>query len=328
MSLLGYYALTVMMVLVISSNVLVQDKVFPTFPKPLFISMIGASMTLLLWIPQWRQGAPIAALLRLAIPVSLIGFLSNTTFNASLMYTSLSMTTIVSATSTVFTWIITMVVMRQPSSLRQLFAATLSFVGCAIVVSDQGLHQSGAESDSGYAHYFGFLLALVSAVATAFYAVIVKSYNVKTPTLFVACCGLVLTMMLPGILRVSDTIGLEPFEWPTTSILILLMANGIGGSLVCSVIYVKTLELLDAVTVNVFLSLSIPLSVVVDALVNKNSEVICFRFIIGAIAVFASVVISATEKDEKPSRSVIVEDYEPEVTTPMSVLNSSIISII
>jgi len=75
------------------------------------------------------------------------------------------------------------------------------------------------------------------------------------------------------------------------------------------------------------------MSVVVDALVNKNYEVICFRFIIGACAVFTSVIVSATEKDEKSVRRASFDHrHEPEVTTPSSssssILNNSVISVI
>ena len=266
------------------------------FDKPFFLTYFDTSMFSLYLISlTWKKvpepRAPyLWSIAKVAAVFSPFWFVANYLFNISLGLTSVASNTILSTTSGLLTLILSIFLLKESPDIVKFAAAALSLGGVAcIALSDE---------NSGEDTLIGDILALGGAAAYAVYSVLLKKLaNDVDMVLFFGFVGLInIVMFLPGFLIVNYS-GLEPFEWPDPLALLCLILNAFFGTFVSDMLWALSVKCLNPALCTVGLSLTIPLSLVIDAVLYGMTFAV--GYLMGALLVVAGfVVMSMFEKEE------------------------------
>ncbi|KAK6416004.1 hypothetical protein LTR95_017510 [Oleoguttula sp. CCFEE 5521] len=242
---------------------------------------------------------------RLALEFCLLWFAANYFVSACLSYTTVASSTILTSTSSVFTLLFGALFRVETFSIRKCLAVFASLAGIALISS---IDFSGENNDADHRGDFpkkapweialGDGLALLSAVLYGLYAVFMKSRirdesRVNMP-LFFGLVGLFNVLLLwPGFFVLHFT-GVESFEMPPTErVLGIIMANSVA-SLVSDVAWAYAVLLTSPIVVTVGLSLTIPLSLVGQVVLNGQTMGVLYW--VGAVIVVLSFVFVQEEE--------------------------------
>nr|OQO17985.1 hypothetical protein B0A51_12027 [Rachicladosporium sp. CCFEE 5018] len=258
---------------------------------------------------------------RLALEFCLLWFAANYFVSACLSYTTVASSTILTSTSSVFTLLFGALFRVEIFTSRKCLAVFASLAGIALISS---IDFSGENNDADHRGDFpkkapweialGDGLALLSAVLYGLYAVFMKSRirdesRVNMP-LFFGLVGLFNVLLLwPGFFVLHFT-GVEIFEMPPTRrVLGIIMANSVA-SLVSDVAWAYAVLLTSPIVVTVGLSLTIPLSLVGQVVLNGQTTGALYW--VGAVIVVLSFVFVQEEerKDEVMEGSHRLGDEE------------------
>ncbi|KAK7194493.1 EamA-like transporter family [Novymonas esmeraldas] len=190
-------------------------------------------------------------------------FLANYLFNLSLSITSVASNTVLSSTSSIWTLLLSYVLLRQPVGVHRLAAVALSVSGTIMV----GLSDKNASS--GRNTVGGDIVALLSAFFYAAYTSVLKFYlpddeRFAMGMVFGAVGVLNFLLLWPGLLLLSVT-GAEPFAWPSWQQFWPLLMNSLIGTNLSDVLWARSVVLTSPVVATLGLSLTTPLAMVVDA---------------------------------------------------------------
>jgi solute carrier family 35 protein F5 len=261
---------------------------------------------------------------RLSLEFCLLWFSANYLVSACLEYTTVASSTILTSTSSVFTLLFGALFRVEKFSVRKLIAVLASLAGIALISS---IDLSGRDNDADHRGDFpekttwelavGDGLAFLSAVMYGIYAVFMKARigdesRVDMP-LFFGLVGLINVLLLwPGFFILHFT-GIESFELPPGGrVTAIIFANSLS-SLVSDIAWAYAVLLTSPIVVTVGLSMTIPLSLVGQIVLNGQRASALYW--VGAVAVVASFVfVSEEEKgeaeDKEGNEAVVVMDEE------------------
>lgn len=215
-------------------------------------------------------------------------FFANYLFNVSLSMTSVSSNTILSSTSSVWTLVLSYVALRQPISEGRILGVLLCVGGTIMVgVSDRN-------SGTGKESLWGDLLALVSAVFYASYTTVLKwclpeDERFSMGMVFGAVGVINFLFFWPGLL-VVHALGWERLRFPSWGQFWPLFLNALIGTNLSDVLWARSVVLTSPVIATLGLSLTTPLSMVVDA-VFKNSSFSAV-YIVGGVMVMCGFALA------------------------------------
>ena len=262
----------------------------------------------------------IAETARLSLEFCFLWFAANYFVSACLEYTTVASSTILTSTSSVFTLLFGALFRVEKFSVRKLIAVLVSLAGIALISS---IDISGRDNDADHRGDFpekttwelavGDGLAFMSAVMYGIYAVFMKSRigdesRVDMP-LFFGLVGLFNVLLLwPGFFILHFT-GIEPFALPPAGrVTAIIFANSLS-SLVSDIAWAYAVLLTSPIVVTVGLSMTIPLSLVGQIVLNGQRASALYW--VGAVAVVASFVfVSEEEKEEEEGEAVVAIDEE------------------
>ena len=287
--------LTVVGLWVGSSNLIQWIFEDVQFGKPFFLTYFSTGMFGLylfdffrgFFVPENRDLNSFWINLKVAAQFCPLWFLANYFYNSSLSLTSVSSSTILSSTSGLFTLILSIWVLGESPDICKFVAAVLSFSGVVII----SIEDSTTESES----LMGDFLALLSAVFYSLYCIHLSKYSqiVRLSHLF-GFVGLINVIFLwPGFILLNYT-GIECFEVPSPKVLLFLMINGFFGTFLSDLLWAYSIKLLNPVICTLGITLTIPLSMLVDFFVNKKSFTLSY-FIGGGLIIVGFVIISMFE---------------------------------
>ncbi|KAG5510903.1 hypothetical protein JKF63_06404 [Porcisia hertigi] len=215
-------------------------------------------------------------------------FLANYFFNLSLSITSVASTTILSSTSSIWTFLLSYMLLQQPLQLHRFVAIALSVSGTIVV----GLTDKGA--NSGHSVLGGNIAALLSALFYAMYTSVLKLHlpddeRFSMGMLFGAVGVLNLFLLWPGLVLLSVT-GTEPFAWPSWKQFWFLLLNSLVGTNLSDVLWARSVVLTSPVVATLGLSLTTPLSMVVDILFKRAH--FSGAYVAGAILIMAGFLLA------------------------------------
>ncbi|KAL1665516.1 hypothetical protein GGF50DRAFT_100364 [Schizophyllum commune] len=215
-------------------------------------------------------------------------FVANWAVNASLDYTSVASTTILSSMSGFFTLGIGRIFQVEILTYAKLGAVFTSFSGVVLVsLSDQ---RSGA-AEHAPRPMLGDTLALLSALFYALYVTLLKvrigAESRIDMQLFFGFVGLFNIVTLWPVAVILHFTGAEPFEFPHTGSAVGAILANMAITLSSDYIYVLAMLKTTPLVVTVGLSLTIPLAVVGDLILGRAVRI---QVILGAVLVLASFV--------------------------------------
>ena len=198
--------------------------------------------------------------------------LANYFYNAGLMYTYVSSSTILSNTSILFVFVFTFLFLRtEKFSIWKLMGVLLSFSGATIVTLNEAKDENDPKNS-----ILGDVFTVISALMYGLYATFLKARLPENDekfsmTVFLGFVGLWNIVLLSPLFLVFHYTGLEPFELPNTKTLMFLSINAIIGTWISDFWWAKSVVLLGPLFTQLGISLTIPLGIVASSFFDKVS---------------------------------------------------------
>lgn len=265
---------------------------------------------------------------RLSLAFCILWFLANYFAMACLQYTTVASTTILTSTSSIWTLLIGALTRIEKFTWKKLCGVLASLAGI-ILISQVDLNSSDDPANTKralddfpdktpYELALGDALALLSAVIYGFYTITLKKTTISAlpksihmPTFFgfVGLFNIVLLLPLFPVLHFS---GLEKFDLPPNAhIWMILITNSIS-SLISDICWAYAMVFTSPLVVTVGLSLTIPLSLVGEMIIQGRFE--SWVYWVGAMIVVGSFVF--VEREEKHEEQGVKEEDEGELGEP------------
>mmetsp|Transcript_1461 Transcript_1461/g.3263 ORF Transcript_1461/g.3263 Transcript_1461/m.3263 type:complete len:409 (-) Transcript_1461:53-1279(-) len=236
---------------------------------------------------------PAAEVAKLAASFVPFWFAANWTFNASLCIkcgtgTSVASNTIVSSTSSLFTLILSILFLKEAPTLLKFACVLLSFGGVTLVTENDG-------SSHDHTSMVGDLLALAGAVLFGCYSVLLKRLipdeTLVNMPMFFGFLGLINGVLCIPLLALFHFTGWERFEPAPLSVFGFLTLNGLIGTVLSDLLWAKAVVLTSPLTVNLGMSLTIPLSFLADFITpGAQKPTIRWEYLLGAALVLLSFI--------------------------------------
>ena len=121
---------------------------------------------------------------------------------------------------------------------------------------------------------------------------------------FLGFVGLFNVMFLLPLFPILNWTGIEKFEWPNQSALVDLIINAILGTVISDYCWAKSVVLLGPLVTTLGITLTIPISMVVDSF--YEDKVFTLQHYLGASLILASfITISYKDYTEEKRKKVI-----------------------
>ena len=269
-----------------ASSVLVQ-AIFAeySFYRPFFLTYVANSLFIVLLPARalasrlGAQSKPSAARagradVRSAVIVAPIWFFANFTYNASLGLTSITSSTVIASSSSAFTFLLSLTLLREPYAHSSLAGVLLCWMGNAVTAwSDSvaasalgGAPPSGA-ADGGTSPALGDALCLLSAILYAAYTVAIRRAAPADLSLFLGSLGATVALSLAPVVLALHASGVEALSALTPTIGVLLVAKGLADNVLSDYLWARALLLTSPLVATIGLSLTVPLAMLADAVI-------------------------------------------------------------
>ncbi|KAJ8558239.1 hypothetical protein K7X08_005005 [Anisodus acutangulus] len=240
-------------------------------------------------------------------------FLAQLTFNLSLKYTTVTSNTILSSSSSLFTFLVSLVFLGEVFTWVKLFSVVLCMGGTIIV--SLGDSKSGSNKVASNP-VLGDILSLVSA---ALYAVYITLIRKKLPddegksghasmAQFLGFLGLFNMLIFLPIPLVLNFANLEPFNTLTWKQLGLIVGKGMFDNVLSDLLWAKAILLTSTTVATAGLTIQVPLAAIVDTLTGNAPPILDY---IGAAAVmvgFAGINIPSDSCSVPEEASIELEN--------------------
>ncbi|TYZ63940.1 hypothetical protein PybrP1_002907 [[Pythium] brassicae (nom. inval.)] len=227
--------------------------------------------------------------------VAPLWFSANFTYNESLSLTSVTSSTILSATSTVFTLLFGVWVLKERFSWAKLLGVVLCMAGNISTLAN--------DSSSGQADYlWGDLVALLGAVLYGVYTTAIRQLipdrSGISVSLFFGFLGLFSFCGLALFVVVFHATGVESLRNLTPKIVGLLFVQGLLNNVLADYLWAVAILYTSTTTATVGLSLTVPMAILSDWWVHDMAPT--YVTVLSSVLVLAGfVVISlSTRKDQ------------------------------
>jgi len=274
---------------------------------------------------------------RLSLAFCILWFLANYFAMACLQYTTVASATILNSTSSIWTLLLGALTGTEKFTWKKLCGVLGSLAGIVLISQvDLNSHDESSNNTrralddfpdkTSYELALGDSLALLSAVIYGFYTINLKKTtilalpkSIHMPTFF-GFVGLFNTVLLLPLFPILHFSGLETFALPPNAhIWIILLLNSIS-SLISDICWAYAMVFTSPLVVTVGLSLTIPLSLVGEMIIQGRFE--SWIYWVGAMIVVGSFVfVEREEKHEEdeadaeedlgePGPAIVIEDYD------------------
>jgi solute carrier family 35 protein F5 len=246
---------------------------------------------------------------KLSVEFCLLWFAANYFAAACLEYTTVASATILGSTSSIWTLLCGSLMHVERFTMRKFLGVIASLAGI-LLISSVDVSGSTDENRGSFPHKstrelaIGDAMAFVSAVLYGFYAVFMKKRigdesKVNMP-LFFGLVGLFNVVLLwPGLVILHYT-GVEPFELPPTSRITIIVLVNSAASLVSDFCWAYSMLLTSPLIVTVGLSLTIPLSLIGQMVLDAQYSGALYW--VGAAVMFVSFIIINHEDTQDRER--------------------------
>jgi len=269
--------------------------------------------------------------IRAACYIAPVWFLANWTYNVSLAYTSITSSTVLASTGSLFTFLFAVTTNDENFSGLKLAGVCLGVAGSFLTTlqdthsssssanstndNDATLQQpSESQQDSGARPLLGDIFGLVSAVGYGAYAVQTRLLCPHDESLYSM-------QRLLGYIGLTNLVFLSPVAiWQllvsgvqvSPTVFGFLVVKGLFDNVLSDYLWLRSVILINATVATVGLGLTIPLAFASDIAMGR-SQVLSAGTVMGAVTVLAGFVFVNIGNEEEPMHS---EDVAA-VTPPM-----------
>ena len=253
----------------------------------------------------------IRGIMKVSAEFMILWFASNYLYNSGLALTTVSSSTVLSNTSGIFVYIMGIFFLIGVTFNRvKLAIVVLSFGGVVLITLDDARQESKAGQEESTQ---GNVLSLLSACVYGFYAVILKKRVPEEQeatfkfSYFLGFVGLFNSVFLLPLFPLLNLLKIEEFEWPNESALKCLVLNAILGTVISDFCWAKSVVLLGPLLTTVGISMTIPISMLVDA--QYSDKEFSSTYYIGSLFILGSF-FALTYLDYHESKSTQQNDEE------------------
>ncbi|XP_047338844.1 thiamine-repressible mitochondrial transport protein THI74-like [Impatiens glandulifera] len=252
-------------------------------------------------------------------------FLAQLTFNLSLQYTTVTSNTILSSSSSLFTFLVSLSFLGEKFTWLKFFSVLLCMGGTVIVsLGDTEAGQSPIASNPAV----GDTLAIISS---AIYAVYIALIRVKLPDddgkncqasmgQFLGYLGLFNILLFFPVALILEITKLESYNMLTWKQIGLIVGNGLIDNVLSDYLWAKSVLLTNPTVATAGLTIQVPMAAIVDTATGNAPKTMD---IVGAVAVmvgFAGMNIppGAFSSSKEPSIELGIRDHklsQPKSTT-------------
>jgi len=263
--------------------------------------------------------------LRAAAWIAPVWFIANYTYNASLAYTSITSSTVLASTGSVFTFLFALLTRDEHFTLIKCAGVLLGLAGCIITAwQDVDDNDSSSSSISGRIRWllmqqqddenctqcsiWGDCLGVLSAIGYGTYAVQTRVLCPRDESLYsmqvlLGYIGLLNMVVLAPIMIYQLLTGTTELAWV---ILGFLVVKGLFDNVLSDYLWLRAVILTNATVATVGLGLTIPLAFASD-IVMGNAGVMSQGQVIGALTVlFGFVLVNIGNKDDAAANYITV----------------------
>lgn len=309
-------------------NLLFQAYLFPIFPYPIFVSLVSAVFPALFAFGTFRKDHDPRTLSRYLSTAPLIllnTIVSGVLFNWSLLLTSMSASTVISSSSTLFSLLFSRILMNTPIVWGTIISINMSMVGSILVilssasVDTYSLHHSLGISVLSDAtpfsnHLIGCVLALFSSASSGLTTVLFQKFQITDSELYLSISGvsgigyLCLYLTVNKLVYSFESLTLVSTD-QVSPVVYMLILNGLVSSVIGYFLYIEAINRLkSATTVNVLFALSIPLTVLIDYY-RGQVHAVTPSFLIGALLVIASTILVPLEQEPPENLGTLSREF-------------------
>ena len=231
-----------------------------------------------------------------AVKIAPVWFISNYSYNASLKFTSITSSTVLACTGSLFTFLFALLLKDEQFEYMKLLGVLLGMTGSMLT----GLHDIGGqgEDNANSSHQtnlsvWGDALGLLSAIGYGAYAIMVRILCPKDESLmkmqvFLGFVGLWnMTLLSPVVIYMGFTGALSSL---TALVLGFLIVKGLFDNVLSDYLWARSVVLTSATVASVGLGLTIPLAFVSD-IFKGRPDVLSLESIAGAFSVLAGFIL-------------------------------------
>lgn len=298
-SVAGFILLGFNVVLWVGSSTLIQTIMTnENFNKPFFLTYFSTSIFCLYFVDVFRRRKDIRSgklpgmkiTFKIAAKFTLLWFIANYFYNLSLVYTSIASSNIISSTSTVSTFLLSILLIKAKPDVLKFIAVFFSFGGSAMI-GIVGASYSGQTIE-------GDIFAFIGAVVYGLYCIFITITGDKVDLVHMfAFVGIINFIGLMPMFLVLNYTGFETFEFPSGKILGFLFLNAIFGTVLSSLTWGYSVKLLNPTLATVGTALTIPLSMIVDFILHGYTYSWLY-FVGSALVVLGFIIMSLFEHPE------------------------------
>lgn len=247
--------------------------------------------------------------------ISPLWFAANFTYNQSLNMTSVTSSTIVSSTSTVFTFLLSVIVLREPFKWLKVLGVALCMAGNISTI----FNDSTSGGDGAADHVLGDLVALFSAFMYGVYTTTIRrlipNEESVSISLFFGFIGVInFVCLLPFVLLFHFS-GIESLSGLTFEILGLIAIKGLFDNALSDYLWARAVLLTSPTVATVGLSLTVPLAILADFVFHQSAPT-PVTLLASVLVLSGFVFINVSTKNHK-------HEYHPVATTSSSTSNGS-----
>jgi solute carrier family 35 protein F5 len=252
--------------------------------------------------------------------VAPLWFVANFTYNQSLNMTSVTSSTIVSSTSTVFTFLLSVLVLREPFRWLKLAGVVFCMAGNMTTI----LNDSGDGDASVSDHALGDLVALFAAFMYGVYTTAIRQLipdeESVSISLFFGFMGVINFVGLLPIVLALHYSGIESLAGLTTEILLLIGIKGLFDNVLSDYLWARAVLLTSPTVATVGLSLTVPLAIVADYAFHSMSPTLV-TLAASALVIVGFVLINVSTKSHDAAAEP-KSTHELQVAVPLSPIGS------
>lgn len=228
-----------------------------------------------------------------AAKIAPVWFISNYAYNASLKYTSITSSTVLASTGSLFTFLFALISRDEHFSLYKFFGILLGMAGSIMTgLHDVGETHSASDSTESTTLLWGDFLGLLSAIGYGGYTLMVRllcprDESLMSMDLFLGFVGLWNLIFLSPIAIYQGVMEAAGLTWFIFGCLVI---KGLFDNVLSDYLWARAVILTSATVATVGLGLTIPLAFASDVVMGRPN-ILDVTSIIGALSVLCGFVL-------------------------------------
>ncbi|KAL4110084.1 hypothetical protein PRIC1_001777 [Phytophthora ramorum] len=237
--------------------------------------------------------------------VAPLWFVANFAYNESLNLTSVTSSTILSTTSTVFTLILAVWILKERFTWLKALGVALCMAGnCTTLANDS--------SDGTSESFWGNVCALIGAIMYGVYTTAIRKYLPDdagmSVSLFIGFVGVFSLVALGILCIIFNYTGVESLRNLTWEIVGLLFVQGLLNNVLADYLWAVSIMYTSTTTATIGLSLTVPMAILSDWIVNDISP--NYVTFISSVLVLGGFVVLAVSTRKEQLRTGAETEWE------------------